>query len=158
MLYPPMSELLNHIDSRYLLHRYGARILMGIGGIQPVDIRKQDQQIRPDGLRDLGCQGIVIPDHDLIRSYGIVFVDDGEHSQLQQPVQGIDEVLTPGFMDHIVVGDQQLRHRMSVFPEQLVVNVHQLALPHCGGSLLAGDILRALPQPQLSHAHADSAR
>ena len=42
-----------------------------------------------------------------------------------------------------------------VFLKKFVIYVHQLALSHRGGCLLAGNILGPLPQTQLAHTHAD---
>ena len=60
-------------------------------------------------------------------------------------------------MGQIVRRNQQLGNGMMVLAEQLVVNVHQLALAHCRRGLLGGDILRPVSQSQLAHAHANGA-
>ena len=61
----------------------------------------------------------------------------------------------PLLAGHILAGDQQLGNGMMVFAEELVIDVHQLALAYRGGGLLGGDILGPLPQPQLAHAHSN---
>ena len=68
-----------------------------------------------------GGEGIVVADDDLIGGDGVVLVDDGQCPQLQQPVQGVGKVETPGIVGSIVAGDQQLRHRVVVLAEQLVI-------------------------------------
>ena len=46
---------------------------------------------------------------------------------------------------------------MVVLREKLVIGVHELALAHGGGSLLAGHILGPAFQRELAHAHTDGA-
>ena len=60
-------------------------------------------------------------------------------------------------MAEVRAGEQDLRHRMIVLGEQLIVGVHQLALPHGGGRLLGGDVGGATGQGQLAHPHTDGA-
>ena len=52
---------------------------------------------------------------------------------------------------------KDLRHGMVVFGKQLVVNIHQLALPHGGRGLLGGHIIRPFRKIELSDAHGDGA-
>ena len=104
-----------------------------------------------------GGEGIVVADDDLIGGDGVVLIDDRQRPQLQKPVQGVGEVEAPGIAGSIVAGDQQLRHRVVVLAEQLVIYIHQLALPHSGGGLFGRDVFWLFPQSQLPHAHADGA-
>ena len=132
-------------------------ILVGIGGIQTVDVRQQNQQVGLYGLGHLGGQGVVVTDDDFLGGYGVVFVDDGQSTQLQQTVQGVGKILMTGLVDHVVVGNQQLCHGMVILAEELVIDIHQFTLTHGSGCLLGGDILGTLPQTQLAHTHADGA-
>ena len=52
---------------------------------------------------------------------------------------------------------QQLRHGVVILGEELVVDIHQLALADGGGRLLARHIRRAAGQVELADAHADGA-
>ena len=115
---------------------------MGVGSVQSVNVRQQDQLVRPDALRHDGRQGIVVTDDDLLGGNRIVFIDDGPRSQLQQSVEGVAEIIVAVLVLHIVAGDQQLGHGMVVFAEELIVGVHQLALAHGGSGLLGGNIRR----------------
>ena len=58
---------------------------------------------------------------------------------------------------HVGVGEQYLGHGLAVLAEKFVIEVHQLALPHCGGGLLAPQLTGPLGQTQLHRAHADGA-
>ena len=55
----------------------------------------------------------------------------------------------------VLAGEQELRHGVIIFAEELIVGVDQLALAHGGSGLLAGHIGRPAGQVQLAHAHAD---
>ncbi|MPN37639.1 hypothetical protein SDC9_185159 [bioreactor metagenome] len=46
---------------------------------------------------------------------------------------------------------------MVVFPEQLIIGVHQFALTNGGAGLLGRHVGRSALQPQLSNANADGA-
>ena len=64
--------------------------------------------------------------------------------------------LSPKPLDvQAVAGEQHLCHCVVVLVEQLVIGVHQLALPHGGAGLLGGHITGAGGQGQLAHSHAD---
>lgn len=89
---------------------------------------------------------------------GVVFVDDGQRTQLQQPGQGVLEIQPPSLVLHIHTGEQDLRHVVVVGGEQAVVGVHQLTLAHSGAGLLGSHITGAGGQGQLAHSHADGHR
>ena len=55
---------------------------MRIGGIEPVDIGEQHQKIRPDVFCNDCAEGVVVSDTHLRSRNGIVFVDDGQGSEL----------------------------------------------------------------------------
>ena len=129
----------------------------GVGGVQAVDVRQEDEHIGVDAPCHDGGECIVVADDDLVGGDGVVLVDDGQCPQLQQTVQGVGKVETPGIVGSIVAGDQQLGNRVVVLAEQLVVCIHQLTLTHSGGGLFGQDVFRPLPQSQLAHAHADGA-
>ena len=56
----------------------------------------------------------------------------------------------------VLTGQQQLRHGVVILGEELVVDIHQLALAD-GGGLLARHIRRSAGQVELADAHADGA-
>ena len=134
----------------------GIGVLVGVAVIQTIDVRQQDQQICPDAGRHHGGQGVVVPDADLLGGDGVVFVDDRQRSQLQQPLQRHVEILSPlSAPGDIWPGDEQLGHRVVILGKQLVVGIHQLALAHGGGGLLGGNVLGPLRQVQLAEAHSN---
>ena len=54
--------------------------------------------------------------------------------------EGVSEIDMPLFTGDILLGDQQLGHGVVVFSEELIIEVHQLALSHSGGCLLGRNI------------------
>ena len=54
-------------------------------------------------------------------------------------------------------GDEQLCHGVVILGEELVVNVHQLALADSGGGLLRRHVFRPFAQVELAKAHGDGA-
>ena len=107
--------------------------------------------------RHNGPQGVVVPHRNLCRSHGVVLVDNRQSSQVQQTEEGVLEIHPPVGVLHVRAGQQDLGHRVVVFREQLVVNIHQLALSHRRQSLLSGNIRRLAGHVQLADAHGDCA-
>ena len=58
-------------------------------------------------------------------------------------------------MGDILAGDQQLGYGVVIFSKELVVDVHEFALPYGCRCLLAWDVFGTASEPQLPHAHAD---
>ena len=134
----------------------GIGVFVGVSGVQPLDITEQHQHIRMDAAGHHGPQGVVVAHLDLGGGYGVVFVDDGEHPQLQQ-LQGILEVLTSVRVVDVLPGEEDLGHGVVVHGKKPVVGVHQLTLAHGRGGLLGGHILGLAGQVELAHPHADGA-
>ena len=128
---------------------------VGVGGVEAVDIREQDEQVGLHTHGDAGGQGVVVADLNFFRGHGVVFVDDGQGVQLQQTDHGVVEVAEPVGLVHFLGSEQDLGHRVIVFPKGFVVGIHQLTLAHGGSGLLRWHILRALGQRELADAHAD---
>ena len=117
---------------------------VGVGSVQAVDVAQQHQQVGVDAAADDGGQSVVVADGgDLIGGYGVVFVDDGQGTQLQQAGQGVLKVHAAFGVLHVHAGEQDLRHGVIVGVEQSVVGVHQLTLAHSGAGLLGGGVLWA---------------
>ena len=80
-----------------------------------------------------------------------------EDPHFHQGLKGVDHVLFAVVMLHHVPGQKNLGHGAVVFPEQLVIDKHQLALAYRRHRLLFPSLLRPLLQTQLSYSHADGA-
>ena len=133
----------------------GVGILVGIGSIQPVDIRQQDQEICLHADGHNGAQCVVVTHPNFIGDHGVVFIDNGYGGKLQQAADGVLKILIPLRIFHIRAIEQNLSHGVVVFREQLVIGVHQFALAHGGCSLLGGNIPGLSGQQQLANAHGD---
>ena len=150
----------HHFRGDLLHQRDECRIRVGVGvrSVQAVDVAQQHQQI---GLAATGYNSgqrvVVANGGDLIGGNAVVFIDDGQCTQLQQAGQGVLDVHPALGVLHVHAGKQDLRYRVIVGTEQPVVGVHQLALPHGSAGLLGGGILWACRQRKLAYAHANSA-
>ena len=146
------------VDLRHFMDQLRIRVLMGIAVVQAVNIRQEDQQLRPCCGGHHSGKGVIIAHGDLLRGNRVILVDDGQGSQLQQAVQGVVEVLLPAAaVGNVRRGDQKLGHRMIVFSKQLVIHIHQLALSHRRRRLFGWHIVGPLPEVQLAETHGDSA-
>ncbi len=67
-------------------------IAVRVGCEQAIDVRKQDEEVCPDRPGDDGGQRVVVTDAQLLRGDGVVFVDDRQRAQLQQPRKRVVEV------------------------------------------------------------------
>ena len=149
------------VDDRHRLDEPRIRVSVRVAVIQSVDVREQDQQIRTDGGSHDGRETVVLADGvvhaDLVRRHGVVFIDDRQRPQLQQPRERVAHVAAALLTADVLAGQQQLRHNMIVLREELIVKIHQLALADGGRGLLARHIRRTAGQIELADAHADRA-
>ena len=142
-------DLLHHGDEP------GTGVPAGVGGIQPLNVAEQHQQVGLGRAGHNGPQGVVVAHLDLLGGDGVVLIDDGQGTQLQQAGHGIFKVPPPVGVVHVLPGEQDLGHRVVILGEQLVIGIHQLALAHGGGRLFGGHVAGAAWQIQLAHPHAD---
>ena len=136
------------------------RVFPGILLIQAVDIRQDHQQVRLHDIRHNSGKGVVIPEIlavQLVDGYGVVLINYRDDPHFHQGLKGVDHVLFAVVMLHHVPGQKNLGHGAVVFPEQLVIDKHQLALAYRRHRLLFPSLLRPLLQTQLSYSHADGA-
>ena len=84
---------------------------VGVGSVQAVDVAQRHQQVSVDAAADDGGQRVVVADGgDLIGGYGVVFVDDGQCTQLQQAVQECFHVLPPTGILNVHTSQRHLGH------------------------------------------------
>lgn len=128
---------------------------MGVGGVKPVNIGQQDQQVCLHAHGHHGGQGVVVPDPHFLGGHRVVFVDDGQGLQVQQTAHGVVKVLKAVRVIHIGGGEQNLGHGVIVLGKGLVIGIHELTLSHGGGGLLGGGVLGPVGEGEFARPHAD---
>ena len=89
--------------------KLGRRILMRIGGVEAVDVRKRHAQIGRNQAAHERRQRVVVAKLDLVDGDGIVLVDDRHHAQLNQAQQGVARVQVGRAAGRIVAREQHER-------------------------------------------------
>ena len=87
-------------------------------------------------------QRVIVTQRVFLAGDGVIFVDDGDGTQLQQPLKRVLQVAAALLMVEILPCQQHLGHGMIVLAEQPVIGVHQLTLAHSGRRLLGRDVGR----------------
>src|SRR6201996_5304798 len=122
--------------------------LTRVGVIQAVDVGEQDQRVGPGDVGDQRGQPVVVAEADLVSGHRVVLVDDRQHMQLQQPVQGPLGVPVVG-PPHQVVGRQQDLADAKLVPgERGRVPGDEQPLADRGGRLLSGQVAGTAGQAQ----------
>ena len=70
------------------MHELGIRVGAGVGGIQTLLIRQDDECISLHQVGYQCAQRIVVTELDFIVDHRVVFVDHRHHTQLEQRQQG----------------------------------------------------------------------
>ncbi len=112
---------------------------LGIRRIQPVDIGKQDIQVRVSQTGHQGRQIIVVTDFEFIDGYHIVFVNDGDDTPGDHFLESVAGVGVAVLVYHIVLGQQYLCHHLAIFSEDPFIDMHQNALAHSSTGLFPRD-------------------
>ncbi len=99
------------------------RVRFWVRGVQPIDIRQQDQAIRADHLRHSGCQPVVVAIADFRGRHGIVLIDDRYGAEAQQGVERAAGVEVASPLLGIPQRQKDLRHRDFVHIQQLFISV-----------------------------------
>ena len=141
------------MSSRDLLHQRHQRrggIDARVGGVEAGDVAQDDEQVGVDQRRDQGRQVVVVAEVELhlLDRDGVVLVDDRQHAGLQQLLEGVARVDVAAAVGEIVVGEQDLRHRLAVGAEALVVERHEADLADRGRGLAGGHGLGPLAQAE----------
>ena len=139
--------------------KLGRRILMRIGGVEAVDVRKRHAQIGRNQAAHERRQRVVVAKLDLVDGDGIVLVDDRHHAQLNQAQQGVARVQVGRAAGRIVAREQHERGEQVARMELLVVGRRDDALAGRGAGLQARQVAdRLAVETQHGIATGDSAR
>lgn len=83
-------------DRVHLGDEPGGGVAVGVGGVEPVDVREEDQQVSLHQPRHNGREGVVLADGgldaDFVGGHGVVLVEDGQGAQGEEPLQGVAEM------------------------------------------------------------------
>ena len=109
------------------------------------------------GKRVVIAKYLVVSGFDLGRRDGVIFIDNGNDSHLQQGFKGTGQMLRALGIVHIVAGEEDLCHGTVVLGKQFIINMHQLTLTHGGCSLLHAKLFWACRQGQFGSAYGDRA-
>ena len=91
----------------------------------------------------------------LVGGNGVIFVDDGQRAQLQQPLQCVVDMDASAGVFDVIGSQQQLGSVKTVFAALGIVKRHKFALPDRGKRLNFGKLFRTFFQPQRSHTGTD---
>jgi hypothetical protein len=116
----------------HALDRARIGIALRIAAVQASNGGGDQQQVGLDQGRDRGGRVVVVPQLKLEHGDGIVLVDDGQLTQLQQFLQCRVCIEIASAIAQVVMGQQDLRDRDV---EKRLPEAHQRRLPECGQRL-----------------------
>jgi hypothetical protein len=94
----------------------------------------------------------------LLDAHGVVFIDDGDRTVVEQGAQGVADIEVAGPVLEVVRHQQHLRGVAALGAEHSLVGFDQAALPDRGHGLKVGEFLRPLGEPHPAHAGPDGSR
>ena len=147
------------IDLMHDRDELGRGVLVRIGGIEAIDVRKRHAQIGRNQAAHKRRQRVVVAKLDLIDGDSIVLVDDRHHTQLHQAQQGVARVQVGRTARRVVAREQHERGKQVTRMELLVVDRRDDALAGRSTCLQARQIAdRFAVEAQHGIATGDSAR
>ena len=84
--------------------------VLGRLGVQGVDVREQQQRVRLDQVRHESGNAVVVTELDLVGRHGVVLIDDGQDTQVQQAFDLAVRVLVLRVPHEVLGGQQHLPH------------------------------------------------
>ncbi len=146
-----VGDLVDHLQPR------GCRIAARVGGVEPIDVRQQHQQVRADHLRGAGGQAVVVAIADLLGGHRVVLVDHRDGVQAQQGLQGGAGVQPAAAHLGVVTRQQHLGAGQAVRLQGFLPGAHQQRLACRRRRLFFTEAQRALAQAQALAAERDGA-
>ena len=130
---------------------------MRIVGKKPIDIREQDQKIRPD-QRSHDCrERVVVAKLHLISRNRIIFIHNRDCAKTEQFVERILRILSRDRVHHRVLRHQHLPCHLIVFRKKPLIDHHQSRLTDRCACLLCRNVLRPLIHAERLSAHGNRA-
>ena len=107
----------------------------GIGGEEAGGVCEQHEQVGVDEVGHQRGETVVVAEADLVVGDRVVLVDDGQHPEVEQTLQGGPGVEVLLADDEVEGGEQHLPGDEAVLGEHPVVDPHQPALADRGHRL-----------------------
>ncbi len=137
------------------------RVFAGVGIVKAVNVGEDYEQIGIGEDCYVCGQGVVVTEgavvHDLRCGYGVVLVDDGDYSHLEQSLDGVCNVSSGELVCDAVLGEEDLAAAVGILGKASCVSVHELALADGSDSLLFTGRGRALLEVKVADADTDGA-
>ena len=132
--------------------------LAGIPVVQAIHVGQQDQRVRPGDVGDERRETVVVAEPDLVGGHRVVLVDDRDHAQFQQSLQGALRVAVMAAPHDVIGGQQHLSGADAMQGEGSRVPGDQQPLPDARRRLLGGEVPGPLAQPQRGQSGRDRTR
>ena len=131
---------------------------LGIGRIQPVDIRQQDVQVRIGQAGHQSGEIVIVPDLEFVDGHHIIFIDDGDHPPGNHFLESIPGIGVAVPVHHVRFGQEHLGHYLPIFAKKPFIDMHQDTLAHCSAGLFARDRRWLGIQSQTAHTGSSGPR
>ena len=131
----PDLETLHLREVPDLGHERRRRVVPRIRGVQPIDVRQHQQQVRVDQDRHLRGQEVVVAERDLVGRRRVVLIDHRRDAPVEQRAQGLARVEVVAARRHVEESEEHLRARDAPCREELVVVAIELPLTDRGRRL-----------------------
>ena len=104
---------------------FAPRVELGVGGIEPVDVRKDHEQVGVGKVRHHARKVVVVAELDLVNGYGIVLIDDGDHVVIEERLKRVPRVQEPGAVRKVLARQQHLRNLAAVCRKGFFICPHE---------------------------------
>ena len=131
--------------------------MRGRAVVEGVDVGEQHERVGADQVGHEGREPVVVAEADLVGGDRVVFVDDGHHAEVEQPVEGAQGVGVLAAAHEVFGGEEHLADGDAVGSEGVRVAGHQQALAHARGGLLGGEVAGTLREPERGEPGGDRA-
>ena len=134
------------------------RMTLRILRIQALNVGKNNQKVGFGDACDDGRQRVIVADLDLICGYRIIFIHDRDRAKFKKCLNGTSHVEIALRIHRITLREKELSNGLPVFMEEMLIGIHERALPHGRRCLFVGQEIRLLMKSQHGQSHADRPR
>ena len=126
----------------------GRRVSAGVGGVEAVDVREQQQTVGADHFGHAGGQAVIVAEADFGGGDAVILVDHGDAAEAEQGGQGGARVQVAAAVLGVFQGEQHLRRSQPVVGQRGRPGLRQADLADGGGGLFFLQPEAALVEPQ----------